>query len=283
MCIKFIKLMAKIWDLPLASNEKLILLKLADHANEKGYCWPSIKNISDKCSIHKTTVHTILNKLEQLGYISRFRRNRDNGSKMSNLYKINLEPDEKSYPSSETLLASRVGFDEGVVANGYHGSSPTLSLEPTIETNTTTTTMVDRILNSYKNVGNNAIEQNLELAKKFIDVYLDLNFEEKQLRNLKMGPGINNFIKNNITPDFVKKIISEKIELSNQQHHPAYYFQAIYDAHNVFNNLSKKGGITYVNFKQRNKFKSFNEQTLDRVTAALTAAIERETKKQNEI
>lgn len=68
---------------------KLILLKLADNANDKGECWPSLKNIAEHCEVSQKTVITNIKKLEDLGYVKKINRFNDKG-KTSNLYVITI-------------------------------------------------------------------------------------------------------------------------------------------------------------------------------------------------
>lgn len=72
---------------------KLILLKLADNANDKGECWPSLKNIAEHCEVSQKTVITNIKKLEELGYVKKINRFNDKG-KTSNLYVITLTESE---------------------------------------------------------------------------------------------------------------------------------------------------------------------------------------------
>ena len=47
---------------------KLVLLKLADNANDNGECFPSIKHIAKECEMGRTTVKSHIKALEELGY-----------------------------------------------------------------------------------------------------------------------------------------------------------------------------------------------------------------------
>lgn len=64
-------------------SERLVLLALADHADEKWQCWPSLTSIANKCRLHRRYVINILNKLEEGGHITR-----SQGIKKSTLYTI---------------------------------------------------------------------------------------------------------------------------------------------------------------------------------------------------
>jgi len=46
---------------------KLVLLKLADNANDQGECWPSYQHIADQCEIGRSTVKGHVRALEEMG------------------------------------------------------------------------------------------------------------------------------------------------------------------------------------------------------------------------
>lgn len=68
---------------------KLVLIKLADNANDDGECWPSYQYIADQCEISRTTVKTHVRVLEEMGMLTReFRRKGE--LNQSNIFRINL-------------------------------------------------------------------------------------------------------------------------------------------------------------------------------------------------
>jgi DNA-binding transcriptional ArsR family regulator len=72
------------------STRKLILLKLADNANDQGYCWPSYQHIADLCEIDKRTAQRHIKKLAEMGYLTIEHRTRKHGD-TSNMYRLSLE------------------------------------------------------------------------------------------------------------------------------------------------------------------------------------------------
>jgi DNA-binding transcriptional ArsR family regulator len=89
-----IKVMHAVWSLaphvPGSSSSRLILLALADIANDEGECWPGIKNLSEKCGLNRRAVTLQLARLEEAGLVKRTARFRDNGSQTSSMYHITL-------------------------------------------------------------------------------------------------------------------------------------------------------------------------------------------------
>ena len=71
---------------------KLVLIKLADNANDKGECWPSYQHIADHCECSKTAVRNHIDALEEMGLLERENRLGANNGKgnTSNLYFLKL-------------------------------------------------------------------------------------------------------------------------------------------------------------------------------------------------
>lgn len=49
---------------------KLVLLKLGDHANDEGECWPSQRRIAEDCGLTRQTVNEQIRKLIELGLLN---------------------------------------------------------------------------------------------------------------------------------------------------------------------------------------------------------------------
>lgn len=67
-----IKLMTAVWDREdLSSTQKLVLLALADWANDEGLCWPSINRLAVKAALTSRAVQKTIRSLEDAGFIRR--------------------------------------------------------------------------------------------------------------------------------------------------------------------------------------------------------------------
>lgn len=66
---------------------KLVLIKLADNANEDGICWPSQARIAEDCGLTRETVNRNLQLLTRAGFISAEQRVGVSG-KESNVYTL---------------------------------------------------------------------------------------------------------------------------------------------------------------------------------------------------
>lgn len=65
-----IKLMTAAWDRQdLSSTQKLVLLALADWANDEGLCWPSIDRVALKASLTSRGVQKTIRALEEMQFL----------------------------------------------------------------------------------------------------------------------------------------------------------------------------------------------------------------------
>lgn len=70
-----IKLMSVVWDIPLPPGEKLVLLALADQANDDGWqCWPAVETIARRSGQGERTVRRTLASLEEKQLLTRHHR-----------------------------------------------------------------------------------------------------------------------------------------------------------------------------------------------------------------
>lgn len=83
-------LSTRTWCTPLKGYQKLILLALADYADEKGWCSPSLTDISRKCGISQSSTIEHLKLLIKKRLIFKVRRCYDPSHQQTNLYKLNL-------------------------------------------------------------------------------------------------------------------------------------------------------------------------------------------------
>ena len=68
---------------------KLVLIKLADNANDVGECWPSYQHIADQCEINRSTVRKHIKNLEEQRLLRIENRDGPKGNS-SNLYFLTL-------------------------------------------------------------------------------------------------------------------------------------------------------------------------------------------------
>lgn len=105
-----------VWKNSITAIDKLVLLALADCANNEGTnVFPSISYLMEKCSLSRRQICYSLDRLVTLGVISKELRVRENGSFTSNSYQIIVQKVEElagvvvqhmHYPSAPHALGS---------------------------------------------------------------------------------------------------------------------------------------------------------------------------------
>ncbi|NII42133.1 hypothetical protein E9228_002791 [Curtobacterium flaccumfaciens] len=78
------------WELKLPGTRKLVLLALADMADEYNSCYPGQERLAEMTSVAVSTVRRALSELEQDGLIVRARRVRADGTRTSDRYRLAL-------------------------------------------------------------------------------------------------------------------------------------------------------------------------------------------------
>jgi hypothetical protein len=84
-----IDLMSRVWKHSAHSGtELLVLLALADMANDEGICWPGKTRLAEKCRVSKRQLKRIISSLEASGELIVMRRSRVAQRWDTNMYKI---------------------------------------------------------------------------------------------------------------------------------------------------------------------------------------------------
>lgn len=90
-----VKALTWAFEQPVSANEKVVLLSLADHANDYGECWPSINRVAQRARVSVRTVQRCLAELEDAKLIVREMRNDPNGRSTSNMYRLCFDGQER--------------------------------------------------------------------------------------------------------------------------------------------------------------------------------------------
>lgn len=93
-------LMAKAMNIKVGNPlRKLVLIKLADNANDNGECWPSYQHVADQCEVSRSTVKSHIRALEEMGLLKReFRRKGE--LNQSNVFYLTLDNAQQIKPES---------------------------------------------------------------------------------------------------------------------------------------------------------------------------------------
>ena len=77
---------------------KLVLVKLADQANDDGECWPSYQSIAEACEMSRRTVISHIEWLEENGFLRRNYRKSKEGLNRSNVFVLTIESGANAAP-----------------------------------------------------------------------------------------------------------------------------------------------------------------------------------------
>ena len=112
---------------------KLVLLKLADNANDDGICFPSYQYIADKCEMTRRSAISHIEYLIKMGLVSKKERKNKDGS-ISNLYFLHLEQGGENFAlgGENISLGSEnfaLGGSENISPRTSHSLNQSLNLK----------------------------------------------------------------------------------------------------------------------------------------------------------
>lgn len=121
---------------------KLVLVKLADNANDQGEAWPSVAYIAEQCEISVRSVQNHITELEKMGLLRTEFRKSANGLNQSNIYHLLLrEPVNSGAGNAPSGANNAGGNGAGDAPTGAGdsktgaGDAPRISKDPVIEPN----------------------------------------------------------------------------------------------------------------------------------------------------
>ena len=121
------------WATPLPPTPKLVLMALADIADDHRICWPSHRTLALKCTLSDRTVRRTLGKLHALKLLVVEPRLRKNGSSASNCYRLAVD----APPPGQIVLGgdgqAAPGGRSSVTREGDTAVLPRTTNEPSIE------------------------------------------------------------------------------------------------------------------------------------------------------
>lgn len=132
-----LKYMNDAWSMPLNSSEKIVLLALADCANDDGECWPSFENLKKKTGMANSTLSKHLKILKGAGIIQSTPHGEIGSGKKVNSYKLNLMSELPITPTLE--LIEKIKHLRKTVGRTI---TPTLELRKLQPSNSITPTLV---------------------------------------------------------------------------------------------------------------------------------------------
>ena len=89
------------WQQALKPVPKLVLMALADAADDQGICWPSVATLASKVGVSTRTVRRVMHELISGELLSTEQRYRSDGSCSSNRYRLQLAGGDKLSPAPD--------------------------------------------------------------------------------------------------------------------------------------------------------------------------------------
>jgi hypothetical protein len=89
------------WQQALKPVPKLVLMALADAADDQGICWPSVATLAGKVGVSTRTVRRVMQELISGKLLAAEQRYRSDGSCSSNRYRLSLVGGDKLSPAPD--------------------------------------------------------------------------------------------------------------------------------------------------------------------------------------
>lgn len=94
-----VNVMNRVWGLQLPLTEKMVLITIADLADDDGRAWPSFGFLEERCCMSRRAVINAVKALIAKGIIAKEGRKRENGSYSSNSYIVIYDADTTAVTS----------------------------------------------------------------------------------------------------------------------------------------------------------------------------------------
>ena len=155
------KLVAQVFDIRVGNPlRKMVLIKLADQANDDGYCWPSYETLAYSCEISRSSVINHIKWLAKNDFLWIEKRyDKDAQKNLSNIYHLTLSKGKQAKDVGGVAATPVQEMNhEGVVQEIHHpsvGDTPKPIIEsiskPIIESNDWINESFEAFYESYPN------------------------------------------------------------------------------------------------------------------------------------
>lgn len=138
----------------LSGNVKLVLLALADCADDNLQCFPSYNHISKKASISISTAKRIIKKLEQIGVLKKQHRfKKGKKQQTSNIYTLTFGGSTLTpiKVQNDTTIVSSVTPQDSVTAMSYESSSSLIITQSLVESERDFLDFKNQIVRDFQN------------------------------------------------------------------------------------------------------------------------------------
>jgi DNA-binding transcriptional ArsR family regulator len=105
----------------LTSGQKLVLLGLADHADDEGVCWPGRRKLAEKCDLTERSVTRALADLEAAKLVERTAKFGESGVQAGVIYRLSIgatpvsPQGDASVPGRATPVSPKPSIEPSVV------------------------------------------------------------------------------------------------------------------------------------------------------------------------
>lgn len=113
-------------------SEKLLLLTLANYADERMRCWPSQRRLAEDTCLTDRTVRSLLAALEDRKIISRVSRERNDGSRATDIVTLHFNVEVTSGGVAE-MISAPPEIDAGGTGKDFRGVPEMVSALTTFE------------------------------------------------------------------------------------------------------------------------------------------------------
>ena len=103
------------------ATSKLVLIAIANHADDNGYAWPGIDGIAERWGMSPRTVSRHVHLLSMDEYVTVAPRFRSNGSQTSNAYQLNMTPLTDCHPPHDNSVTPRTYNTTNIRHYSYTG------------------------------------------------------------------------------------------------------------------------------------------------------------------
>ena len=123
-------------------TKRFLLLAIADRADDYGYCWPGMQNLTEKTGMGRSTIKRLRKELEMDNLLVQEQRRKQSGENDTNGYWINLDElgrlqrPRRSARETSTVVGDRAAQSGPAAAQsgprGGSGADPNTSVESSV-------------------------------------------------------------------------------------------------------------------------------------------------------
>lgn len=175
-----IKAINQVFKSNLSGNVKLVLLALADCADDNMQCFPSYSHIAKKSSISISTAKRIIKKLEEMQVLKKQNRFiKGKKQQTSNIYTLtigssNLSPLNKV--RNDTTIVASMKQTDSVITMNYESPSSLIITQPSIESERDFLNFKNGIVRNFQNKAFAAISE--KYIYSICDGLLCINYQK---------------------------------------------------------------------------------------------------------